>query len=45
MGPLLVKCTERMIDQLNETRDVEINVSDYLKRFVLKLIQHFLINF
>lgn len=38
MGPLIVTCTDRLINQLNENSDIEINISSYLKRFTMDTI-------
>lgn len=38
MGPLIVTCTNRLIDQLTKNSETEINMSNYLKRFTMDSI-------
>lgn len=38
MGPLIVKCIDRLTVLLDNKNDVEINITNYLKRFTMDTI-------
>nr|UOU03263.1 cytochrome P450 3045C8 [Brachionus rubens] len=38
LGPILVKCTDRLVDVLHEEHETEINITQYFKRFTMDSI-------
>ncbi len=38
MGPLIIKCTDRLTKKLDENEESEINITAFLKRFTMDTI-------